>query len=397
MSKIVFFCIPASGHTNPTLGVVQELIARGSEVWYYSYEPMRAVIEATGAHFVACDAYDPQTKLTPKDGERIGKDIAFSIGLITDMTLALGDAIERDMLALGPDVIVADSVAYWGKLLAQKLGIPFVSSTTTFAFNRYSAKVMKQGGGGLFSMLKALPRVNKSLRRLREKGYPVKNVLSIIANDNETNTIVYTSPMFQPCAETFSERYVFVGPSMRPVTEPLARVEKPTVYISLGTVVNLRPAFYRNCIEAFRDSPYRVIMAVGEQTDPASLDPLPENFTVAQRVDQMAVLEAADVFVTHCGMNSVNEALYNAVPLVLFPQMPEQEGVANRVTQLGAGQPLKDDSPEELRRTVDTVLHDKKYRDAAGKVSDSFKNCGGASAAADAIENAARHGTVDRK
>ena len=29
MSKIVFFCIPAHGHTNPTLGVVRELVERG--------------------------------------------------------------------------------------------------------------------------------------------------------------------------------------------------------------------------------------------------------------------------------------------------------------------------------------------------------------------------------
>jgi hypothetical protein len=41
MSKIVFFCIPAHGHTNPTLGVVRDLTARGHEVYYYSYEMMR--------------------------------------------------------------------------------------------------------------------------------------------------------------------------------------------------------------------------------------------------------------------------------------------------------------------------------------------------------------------
>ena len=40
MSKIVFFCIPASGHTNPTLEVVKELIRRGHEVVYYSYDIM---------------------------------------------------------------------------------------------------------------------------------------------------------------------------------------------------------------------------------------------------------------------------------------------------------------------------------------------------------------------
>lgn len=46
MSTIVFFCIPAYGHTNPTLGVVRELAARGHKVVYYSYDTMRKPIEA---------------------------------------------------------------------------------------------------------------------------------------------------------------------------------------------------------------------------------------------------------------------------------------------------------------------------------------------------------------
>ena len=46
MSKIVFFCIPAHGHTNPTLNVVKELISRGHQVWYYSYESFREKIES---------------------------------------------------------------------------------------------------------------------------------------------------------------------------------------------------------------------------------------------------------------------------------------------------------------------------------------------------------------
>ena len=41
MARIVFFCIPAHGHTNPTLGVVRELTVRGHEVLYYSNRPFR--------------------------------------------------------------------------------------------------------------------------------------------------------------------------------------------------------------------------------------------------------------------------------------------------------------------------------------------------------------------
>ena len=105
---------------------------------------------------------------------------------------------KKFMKELKPDVIVGDSVAFWGKLIAKKLNIPFISSTTTFAFNQYSARVMKQEKIGLLQIIKSIPKINKSLNRLREKGYEVKSVLDIIGNDNDTSTIVYTSKYFQP-------------------------------------------------------------------------------------------------------------------------------------------------------------------------------------------------------
>ena len=388
--KIAFFCIPAHGHTNPTLGVVRELIARGHEVWYYSYESMRGKIEPTGARVISCDAFDPQMSLAAGDSARVGKDLLFSMRLIVDMTLALDDAILADMKALKPDVIVGDSVAYWAKLIAGKLGIPFVSSTTTFAFNKESAKVIRQSGGASLKMLFTVPKLNKSLAPLREKGYPVKSFLDIIANNNDTDTIVYTSPEFQPCAESFSDHYAFVGPSMREPAEALEKAALPTVFISLGTVDNQHPDFYRNCLSALADAPYRAILSVGESTDPATLGEIPPNCTVAQKVDQMAVLRLTDVFLTHCGMNSTSEALYHGIPLVLFPQTPEQNGVANRVHELGAGQFLKDDSPAAIRASIDSVLHDASCRAAAQRIADSFRRCGGAKAAADKIESAAK-------
>ena len=389
--KIVFFCIPAYGHTNPTLGVVRELIARGHEVRYCSYEPMRGAIEPTGAQFVPCDAYDAQITFSEADNARVGKDLAFSTELIVNMTLALDDAMLTEMRAFAPDVIVGDSMAFWAKLLAQKLGVPFVSSTTTFAFNKESAKVMKQTPQGLFSLLFALPKINKSLDRLRKKGYAVKSVLDIIANDARTDTIVYTSPEFQPCAETFSDRYAFVGPILRPITQPLEKSSQPTLYISLGSVDNQHPDFYRSCLAAFLGAPYRVILSVGERTDISALGDIPSSCIVAPHVDQMAVLAASDVFLTHCGMNSVSEALWYGVPLVLFPQTPEQRGIANRVHQLGAGRFLESDAPAAIRVAVDGVLRDKSIRAAAGKIAESFLRCGGAKAAADKIEATAKH------
>lgn len=176
MSKIAFFCIPAHGHTNPTLEVVKELIRRGNEVRYYSYDALKEKIEGTGAEYISCDSYDIQMNLMPQDIERIGKDIVFSTEILVKTTLAMDDTIIDEMSQWKPDCIVADSMAVWGKLAAYKLSVPFISSTTTFAFNRYSAKIMKQDITQLFTMLLSIPKANKLIRKLRAKGYPVKNV-----------------------------------------------------------------------------------------------------------------------------------------------------------------------------------------------------------------------------
>ena len=385
MRKIVFFCIPAHGHTNPTLGVVRELVSRGHQVWYYSYSFLREKIEAAGAIFVSCDDYNMEQKLSPADSARLGKDLAFSTRILTDTTLALDDKVCADMKLLKPDCIVADSMAIWGKAVALKLNIPFVSSTTTFAFNQASAKIMKQSIGEMMKMLFALPKVQKDVRRLQKKGYPVKNILDILQNDNQTHTIVYTSPEFQPCAETFSDRYVFVGPSIRPVTQSIEKTRKKLIYISMGTVNNNLLSFYKTCLSAFENMPYQVILSVGNLVSLNEFGKLPEHISVFSHVDQIAVLKKADIFISHCGMNSVNESLYFGVPLIMLPQTSEQSGVAERVSQLGAGIRLHKPDADAIRNTVEKIFAESSYKQNASKISDGFQKCSGSKGAADKI------------
>lgn len=389
MSRIAFFCIPAHGHTNPTLAVVKELVNRGNEVRYYSYDLMREKIESTGAKYISCDKYDIQMNLKKEDADRVGKDLAFSTEIIVNTTLALDDAVLQDMKDWQPDCIVGDSVAYWSKLIAKKLGVPFVSSTTTFAFNKYSSRLMRQSFGQLLKMIFSMGKVNKCIKRLNDKGYEVDSILSIVNNDNDTDTIVYTSPEFQPFYETFSDKYLFIGPSIRTLDYEVEKPEKSTIYISMGTVNNQDISFFKNCIEAFRDSDIDVIMSVGDIIDIEELGDIPENITVKRRVEQIEVLQKVDAFVTHCGMNSVNEALYYQVPLVLYPQTSEQGAVAYRVNELGAGVYLRDDTALSIKSTVEEVLRNNRYRENAKKIAESFYRCGGANAAADKIMKAA--------
>ncbi len=381
--KIAWFCIPAHGHTNPTLGLVKALTEAGHQVWYFSFEEFREKIEGAGATFIGCDGYDFEME-DKGNADRVGKDKVYATELLVSSTLALDEMTARVIGEIKPDIVVSDSVAFWGKLAAMKHGLPYVSSTTTFAFNRYSAKYMQESVWDIARMLIAMPRINKQLKRLREKGYPVKSILDIVQNDNDTNTIVYTSRYFQPCSETFSDKYHFIGPSIRPITKPVEKTADKTIYISMGTV-NQNREFYRNCISVLASTGWQVIISMGTNTD--RFENLPKNIQVYETVDQMAVLSIADAFITHCGMNSASEGLYFGVPLVLFPQTPEQDAVARRTEELSAGVRLKSISEEDILNALNQVLNDPKYKEGAAKVSGSFKACGGSAEAKGFLES----------
>lgn len=112
---------------------------------------------------------------------------------------------------------------------------------------------------------------------------------------------------------------------------------------------------------------------------------LPENVSVFSHIDQIAVLKRADVFISHCGMNSVSESLFFEVPLVMFPQTTEQKGVAQRVLELGAGINLDKPDTKSILSAVEKILRDTIYKENARKIAGGFKNCSGAAGAAEKI------------
>ncbi len=381
--KIAWFNIPAYGHTNPTLGIVRELTDAGHEVYYFSFEMFRETLENAGAHFIGCDGYDFEME-DKENADRVGKDMAFATELLVSSTLALDEMVAEKVDAIKPDIIVADSIAYWGKLTAIKYNIPYVSSTTIFAFNKHSSKYMKRGAIEIIKMLLAMLKINKQIKRLRDKGYPIKGILDIVQNDNETNTIVYTSNFFQPCADTFSDKYHFIGPSIRPIENHIKKTAKKTIYISMGTV-NKNKNSYLNCIDALKTTDYQVIISMGSNKD--CFKDLPDNIQVYESVDQMAALSISDAFITHCGMNSASEGLYFEVPLILFPQTPEQGAVATRVAELGAGLKLNSISKEKILNAINEVLNNSVYKENVVNISKSFKLCGGAKEARSFLES----------
>ena len=390
--RVLWFCIPAYGHTNPTIEVVHELVRRGHEVRYYSFEEFRAKIEGAGAEFVACDGFLPP--IDAKAERRLRRVSTTEMSVQSFRTVAnLDPLVSADVACWQPDVLVTDSACFWGKLAALKHDLPWVCSTTTFAFNEYSSKYMSHSASELADLVFGLPRLNREIRRLRPLGYEVKSALDIVSNKPDDNTIVYTSRTFQPCSETFDDRhYRFVGPSVRDVA-PREKTGRPLVYASLGTVINDRPDFYRTLIDALRGTDVDLLISCGKAFDPAQLGEVPGNVRVEQYVDQMEVLARASLFVTHCGMNSASEGMWMAVPELLFPLTGEQRAVARRVAEVGAGVPLDERVARHaanLRKAVFAALADERLREGSARMRDDLRSCGGPAAAAEFIECVAR-------
>ncbi len=390
--RILWFCIPAYGHTNPTIEVVRELVSRGHEVRYYSFEEFREKIEGAGARFVACDAYLPP--VDTKAVRKLRRVSTTEMSVQSFRTVAnLDPLVSDDVASWHPDVVVTDSACFWGKLAAAKHGLPWVCSTTTFAFNEHSSKYMSHSASEIADMVLGLPRMNREIRKLRSLGYEVKSALDIVSNKPEDNTIVYTSRSFQPCSETFDEEhYRFVGPSVRDVA-PKDKVGRPLVYASLGTVINDHPGFYHTLIDALGGSDVDLLISCGRAFDPAQLGEAPGNVCIEQYVDQMEVLSRASLFVTHCGMNSASEGMWMGVPELLFPLTGEQRAVARRVAEVGAGRLLEEAVARDsaaLRGAVHDALADERLCEGSARMRDDLRSCEGPRGAADFIERVAR-------
>lgn len=106
---------------------------------------------------------------------------------------------------------------------------------------------------------------------------------------------------------------------------------------------------------------------------------IPDNFIIKNYVPQSEILKYTDVAITHAGMNSTSDLLYNNVPFVAIPIGADQPYMAGRASELGAAISLEKDklTPDILKNSVKKVLTDPSYVENIKKISDSFRQTGG--------------------
>jgi len=403
MATLVYFSFPAHGHVNPTLPVVRELVSRGESVIYYTTKPFEDAVCQSGARFCA---YSRRIRM-PEHGPGPFAHVSTTLETLLEFSRAVLDDHLAEVRRLQTPQIMFDSFAPWGQMVAQLLGVPSLTSVPSILIGpeidaRYRAGAPPDDPRLTPEWCSAFrSRCQTGLRAFGlERPPSPPQFLQAYGDLN----IVYTSRLFQPLAEAFdANRFQFVGPcfGFRPDPPPFPFEQldgRPLVLVALGTVYGNDGRFFRACLQDLAGCPWQLVIATGNSLPPETLGPIPENCILRSRVPQIEILRRAAAFVTHGGMNSVQEALYHGVPMVMAPQGADQFWISARVQELGAGQVLKPCSePGAIREAVAQAVFNPGYAAAARRIGASLRAAGGHGKAAGLIQSFVRRAAGGRR
>lgn len=186
---------------------------------------------------------------------------------------------------------------------------------------------------------------------------------------------------------------------------------KKVCYFALGTVITamlwekandmtpggapsgkeLLRQIVQNLVEAVKDmEDLIVVLNIGVMPDaPSMLPELPDTFIVRQKSPQVVALQHADVFVTHAGAGSTQEALLAGIPTVITPGFGDQLSNGEALVKAGAGVMDWDPSnsyheatPAKLRSAIIRCLSEPGFRENTKRLGDICRKSGGPLAAA---------------
>lgn len=363
--RVLFSCVGGDGHFHPLVPLARAFADSGHEVAFSTAPSLRERVESAGFSFHGA-GIDP--------GERIAR----------------AGARHAEILKLPPD----ERRAFIYPLLFGSIDAPAKIDELRSIVGAWTPDLVVHDSCDLAAPLAAaereLPSVHHSFGRMVPPA--------IIAVAGPVTEPLWRTAGLAPDAYSGMFRGIYVDiapPSFQTETVPagvrverlrsasldapaterapswLAHLpERPTVYVTLGTVHNDLSVF-RLLLDAFADVDCNVIATVGRNKDPVELMPIPSNAWVERYISQALVLPHAAVVVSHGGSGSTLAALAHGLPILFVPQGADQFENAAQVQALGAGLRLV---PDELtvpaaRSALESLLSDASYRARAQQVA----------------------------
>ncbi len=358
--RVVFSSLPATGHFNSIVPLAQAVAAAGHEIAICSSPAFAAEVAALGArHFpggarsLAEISGDAPARSDPGRGRFMQVEV-FGRRAPEKLIPVLTEAIED----WRPDLLVRESSEYASCLVAEAAGLPHASVAT----GSWSARLDRRD---VFAEVLSAGRIR----------------LGLAADPDAAMMSRYLQLAFMPprwdgdAAIPQTTHFIrYENPDRPGQTSPAWLVREsahPLVLASLGTLMHDVPGLLEAIIAALGDEPIDVVAAIGRETDPARFGKPPRNVRLEPYVPQIPLLAECAAFVTHGGFNSAKEALCLGVPLVVIPIGGDQFYTAERCAALGVGRvvPPPDRDPAHIRRALQDVLADPRYRESSQAVA----------------------------
>ena len=384
---IAFVSLPGHGHVNPTLPLVAELVRRGWRVSYATARAVRPGVEEPARRWSRRRATCRRRRGSPTSTRT--RFAGSAPGFVADARVDV-PRLEAHFRRDPPQAVCYDSASLTGRVLAGRPGPPTSrwcpTSPATSGSRRSAASSRRHGADqpapqrpGRRCRSYSPPSRAWSRRRARWPGRPA------------SLNIVFVPPEFQPAADTFDERFRFVGPS--PGRARTTRRVGPRRTSRCCSSPSARPSTTarsssgcasRRSATACGRSRWRW----GTGSTPTTSAPVPGNVDVRPWFPQPAVLRhAARVRVARRdGLDDGGAVLRRAAGV----RAADARAGGQRRPRRGAGPgcPARPGGPDRRRpaRRRRRRHGDDAMRAALDRMRDAVREAGGAVAAADAIE-----------
>jgi UDP:flavonoid glycosyltransferase YjiC (YdhE family) len=391
------------GHAFPMLALGRELVARGHEVTFQTWDKWRDLVEAEGIRFTAA----PEYQVFPTR-DRPLKPYEAAVRAARE-TLP-------EIEALAPHAVVADIITLAPALAGEMAGVPVATLVP---------HVHPAGGPGFppYSIGARLPRTAVGRAFWNSIRRPVENGLRQgQAELNETRARLDLPPVDR-FHGGISERLCLVGtfpqleyprewPAGAHVVGPLLweppgeRVEPPpgsgpVVLVAPSTSQDPEQKLLRAALEGLADEPVRVIATTNTRPPgPGALPPrsdtssaplkVPANARLVDWLSYSRTMPGCDVVVCHGGHGTVARALESGCAVVVCPAGGDMNENGARVAWAGAGTrlpPRFTGSARAVRLAVRQVLADSAMHDRARAIAEWSRGHSGAAGGADLLED----------
>lgn len=418
MASILVSSIPASGHLNPIIAIAQAVQARGHQVLVATDVSFHKQIQRAGLEPVPLTYPQGAVEYIMRQFQRPARWVSQfhhkpAQTYFFDYLGELHDQLVHHIHSIRPDALLTDLNFYAGPIAADTTRLPY--ATYCAIVNTLRTNDAPPYGLGsdwfppghpvrLLWPLLNLPveavlwRHDQIVNKVRHT-YGLPSVQGAMLAHSPYLSMVPTTDAYAYPRRDVPSQIMYVGPVTSPQRGELhddfpwewLHDERPTVYISMGTVVGA-VAVFRAAIDAAAMSPrWKAVLAVGRGTSLAEFENVPENVLIRNFVPQLELLPHIDAVVSHGGNNTVTETLLHGKPLLVIPMSADQPESAGRVKACGAGLRLRPGlaTPERLRQLIAQILFQPQFRVAAQTVRESYRQTQGAKTCAALVEKLA--------